>query len=112
MIGFQCKSKSCWFYEDYECGEFPHFCPECGSKTYRLIFHKEPKKKTKFVNIDGTSRGNPRWSWSMGVNRQDIPAMTKKYPDRKYHPVTGQLLVESRQHKKRLMKEHGMEELS
>jgi hypothetical protein len=48
----------------------------------------------------------------MGVNRTDIPAMKKKYPDRTYHPETGQLLVESRPHKKRLMKEHDMYEMS
>lgn len=112
MLEFQCKYRSCWFNKIYEDDIAPLKCPKCGSRNYRLCFLKEPKKKTPIVNIDGTSKGNPRLSWSMGVNPQDIPTMMKKYPDRKYHPETGQLLVESRQHKKRLMHEHNMYEMS
>jgi len=110
MMLFECLNKRCYHEEYCQDFEAPHVCPECNGKHYRLRFLKEPKKKKNFVNIDGTSRGNPRLSWAMGVNRQDIPEMQKRYPDRKYHPKTGQLLVESRQHKKKLMKEHGFEE--
>lgn len=112
VVGFQCKDVRCWFAQDFLDEDVPRICPVCNNKNYRLIYRKEPKKKSQLINIDGTSRGNPRLSWSMGVNRADIPAMMKKFPDRTYHPVTGQLLVESRQHKKRLMREHGFEELS
>lgn len=112
MREFQCKSKVCWYNEVYEDELAPLKCPKCGSRNYRLSYPETKRVPEEYINIDGSSRGNPRLSWSMGVNRADIPAMMKKYPDRTYHPKTGQLLVESRQHKKRLMREHGFEELS
>lgn len=108
MPNFECKR--CNFEKFYEPMKSPNACPQCGSKWYRLRYIKEAPKKTKFVNIAFDE--NPRWSWSMGVNIQDIPEMTKKYPDRVYHPKTGQLLVRNRPHKKQLIREHNMEELS
>lgn len=112
LIEFQCKSRTCWFNATYEDGLEPLKCPKCGGRNCRIGFVKERKRNIPVVNIDGSSKGNPRWSWSMGVNIQDIPTMMKQYPDRTYNPETGQLLVEHRQHKKRLMREHDMEELS
>jgi len=110
MLEFQCKNKVCWFSDVYEDKLTPRVCPKCGGRNYRLGFIKKQKEKKEFVNIG--YKDNPRWSWSMGVNIQDIPAMMKKYPDRTYNPKTGQLLVKNRPNKKRLMREHGLEELS
>jgi len=108
MINFECRNKTCYFEELYEYGKAPHSCPKCGGRWFTLRFLKGPKKKKKFVNIAYSD--NERWSWSMGVNRQDISEMNRKYPDRTYHPKTGQLLVKNRPHKKKLMKEHNLEE--
>lgn len=111
MVEFQCKYKPCWFNEVYNDDLAPSKCPECGSRNYRLGFIKEPRKKVPIVGADATSR-NPRWSWAMGCNVNEIPKMMKQYPDREYNPVNGQLLVKSRQHKKQLMREHNMYEMS
>lgn len=110
MVNYTCKNKQCNFDEYFEDGLAPLTCPDCGGKSCSLRFCKEVKKKTRFVNIG--YKDNPRWSWSMGVNPADVPVMMEKYPDRKYRSDTGQLLVESRPHKKKLMKEHDMYEMS
>lgn len=103
---FTCKI--CSFEKEYD--DAPLQCPKCNRAFYRITFLKENSiNRNKGVNW--YEKDNPRWSWSMGVNVQDIPEMTKKYPDRKYHHKTGQLLVRNRAHKKKLMKEHGMHEL-
>ncbi len=65
-------------------------------------------RNSGFTNIG--FKDNPRWSWAMGANVKDIPKLMKKYPDRTYNPKTGQLLVKNRTEKKKLMREHGMEE--
>jgi len=103
MIRFDCKSKVCGYSSI--CDDPPFSCPECGNKSYRLTFLKELPRKTEFVNIG--YKDNPRWSWAMGVNVEDIPREMEKHPDREYHPGTGQLRVKNRPEKKRLMKEHG-----
>jgi hypothetical protein len=78
-------------------------------KAFELDDDKERKLNNKgFVNIG--FQENPRWSWAMAVNVEDIPKMQKQYPDRVYNLNTGQLLVKNRTEKKRLMKEHNMEE--
>lgn len=105
---FTCKM--CKFVEEYPNEDSPMKCPKCGHGFYRLRFIKENKAKGRFVNIG--YKDNPRWSWSMGVNPQDIPAMMEKYPDREYNPVTGQLKVKNRPHKRQLMREHDMYEQS
>lgn len=99
---FECKI--CGFTKEYKEFESPSKCPNCNVVFYRLSTLKELGAKSK----SRWGANHPRWSWSMGVNIQDIPKMMKQYPDRKYNPVTGQLLVENRSCKKRLMKEHGM----
>lgn len=100
---FTCKM--CKFEEEYE--DAPAKCPECGLTFYRITFLKEPGAKSK----SRWGANHPRWSWSLGINRQDIPTMKKKHPDRTYHSITGQLLIENRKHKKQMMKEHGAYEL-
>lgn len=99
---FTCKM--CRFEGKYE--DAPAKCPECGLTFYRITFLKESGAKSK----SRWGANHPRWSWAMGVNISEIPKMTKQYPDRKYNPVTGQLLVENRTHKKKLMRENGMYE--
>jgi hypothetical protein len=108
MVNYTCKNKRCNLEGYFKDGQVPKVCPNCGGKSCTLRFVKEYGEKTH----SRWGAHHPRWSWSMGVNRTDIPAMKKKYPDRTYHPETGQLLVESRPHKKRLMKEHDMYEMS
>lgn len=110
MINYICRNKQCNFDEYYEDGLAPLACPACGSKSCTLRFCKEVKRKVPFVSIG--YKDNPRWSWSMGVNPADIPAMKERYPDRNYRPDTGQLEVRNRPHKKQLMKQHGMYEQS
>ena len=110
MWKFRCNNKRCWFNEVFEDNLVPRACPKCNGRNYQLSIGKELTKEIPFVNIG--YKDNPRWSWSMGVNVQDIPVMMKKYSDRTYNPKTGQLLVKNRPNKKRLMREHGLEELS
>ena len=106
---FTCKL--CNFTKEYPEFKAPHKCPECGHGFYRLTLLKEPREtRGEFVSLG--YKDNPRWSWSMGVNISDIPAMMQRYPDREYHPKTGQLKVKSRPHKKKLMKQHEMYELN
>jgi len=83
----------------------PQTC-KCGGSAVRDV----AVELNQSGDFSRTMRTNPRWSWSMGVNISEIPKMMKQYPDRKYNPVTGQLLVESRHHKKKLMRENGMYE--
>lgn len=58
--------------------------------------------------VDATMKENERWSWSMGVHVNQIPQMERMYPGSKYHPVTGQLQVTSRQDKIKKMKQRGL----
>ena len=102
MERFTCKM--CNFEEEFE--DSPIECPACGRRFYRITFLKESGAKTN----SRWGANHPRWSWSMGINVSEIPKMMKQFPNRKYNPVTGQLLVENRTCKKRLMKEHGYEE--
>lgn len=83
-------------------------CPECSGEAGRS-FCDELRYKSR---VDATMIENERWSWSMGVHVNDIPEMNRKYPDREYHPRTGQLLIKHRQHKKQLMRENDYEEYS
>jgi hypothetical protein len=61
-------------------------------------------------DFDETCKSHERWSWSMGVNRQDIPSAMKKYPGSEYHPQTGQLKIKNRKHKLYELKRRQMEE--
>ena len=63
-------------------------------------------------NVDATMKENERWSWSMGVHVDQIPAMEKKYPGSQYHPKTGQLLIRNREHKKTMMRQRGLIEFN
>jgi len=76
-------------------------CPSCNHGASRNLV-------AEMTNVDSQHKENHRWSWAMGVNVDQIPEMKKRYPDRTYHERTGQLLVKSRQHKKQLLREHGM----
>ena len=106
---FTCKL--CNFVKEYTEFEAPLKCPECGHGFYRLTVLEKPRETIgEFVSLG--YKDNPRWSWSMGVNPSDIPAMMKQYPNREYHPKTGQLKVKNRPHKLKLMKEHDMYEQS
>jgi len=105
---FVCKL--CNFNGVYNEFEAPLRCPECGHGFYSLRPYKESNLDKQFVNIG--YKDNLRWSWSLGVHVDKIPEMQRKYPDRVYHPKTGQLLIKNRPMKKKYMREHGVEELS
>ena len=60
------------------------------------------------TSVDCTMKENERWSWSMGVHTDQIPAMEKMYPGSRYHPLTGQLQIRNREHKKQEMKRRGL----
>ena len=47
-------------------------------------------------------------SSSAGVNPDQIPELMSKFPDHKYHPVTGDMLFRDRQHKKKCLQQIGM----
>jgi len=83
----------------------PQMC-DCGNLAPRNVMCE----LNATGDINATMKSNERWSFSMGIHVDKIPEMEKKYPDRTYHPKTGQLLVRNRVHKKKLMKEHGMTE--
>lgn len=89
-------------------------CPKCGLKQRRVRI-EYPRNRTihDFKNkggVDALMRDNERWSWSMGINPEDIPKAMKQFPNATYHPKTGQLLVRNRAHKLRQMKERGLVE--
>lgn len=113
VVSYNCECGYSAFEDEYV-DSWDGTCINCGEKQrqYRILYRKEskPKNKSNFCNIDSQQKDNLRWSWSMGIDIRDIPKMKKLYPDREYHPKTGQLLVKNRQHKKRLMKEHGLHE--
>lgn len=106
MIYYRCKNKRCNLEGYFKDGQAPMACPSCKGKSCTLRFVKKRGEKIS----SRWCAHHPRWSWSMGINRAEIPAMMKKYPDRIYHPKTGQLLVKDRPHKKQLMEQHGMYE--
>lgn len=105
-------SCSCGFKKDFESGEeIPICCPTCQSQSCRVIYRtREDTKSGNYCGVDALMKENHRWSWAMGVNVEDIPKMNKLFPDRIYNPETGQLLIKNRVEKKRLMREHQMEE--
>lgn len=109
---YSCSNKSCDFKKDFKGNEpMPKRCPDCKSVGCRVIYRTRTDTKTKgYCGVDALMKDNHRWSWSMGVNVEDIPKMNKLYPDRVYNPKTGQLLVKNRTEKKKLMKEHSLEE--
>ena len=107
VIEFRCRN--CSFVQSYCDESVPQSCPKCQSKSYRLTYlDKEMQPKTEFVGVCFPNK--ERWSWSMGCHVNQIPEMMTKYPGRTYNPKTGQLLIQNRTEKKRLMREHGMEE--
>jgi len=84
-------------------------CPKHGTLRYRLCHGK--LKHYNRINIDGPSRGNGRWSKSMGCAPKEIPEFERIFPGSSYHPETGDLFIKNRQHKKFEMKRRGWNEL-
>jgi len=76
-------------------------CNYCGKPAKRSLSDEQ-------VNTDCVSR--ERWSDAMGINPDQIADFRKAYPDSVYDNE-GRLLVKSRAHKKKLMKERGYVEL-
>lgn len=84
----------------------PQECPECQEKAPRDV----EAELADMGDFDETCKEHERWSWSMGVNRNQIAEMTRKYPGSEYHPSTGQLKIKSRNHKLLEMRRRNFEE--
>jgi len=85
-------------------------CPlqcSCGSAAERSLVDE-----MRGSAVDATMKENERWSWSMGVHLDQIPAMVKRYPGSEYCPKTGCLRVSSRQDKVRKMEQRGLTEFA
>lgn len=106
MIEFRCRT--CSFVQTYCDESAPICCPKCNSGSYRLTYLSKEMQPTEVVGICFPNK--ERWSWSMGCHVNQIPEMMAKYPGRTYNPKTGQLLIQNRTEKKRLMREHEMVE--
>jgi hypothetical protein len=79
-------------------------CPMCGSPA-----HYSFKETIKDSKHDALIAEHERWSWSMGVNRQDVAEAMKKYPGSEYDH-RGRLRIKNRQHKLFELRRRGMEE--
>ena len=62
-------------------------------------------------NVDGLQRDNPRWSWALGINPNQIKEAMKKHPGAVFNEK-GQMLIRNRQEKKQRMREAGMIEFN
>lgn len=56
--------------------------------------------------VDATMVDNPRWSWALGVNEDQIPEFQKKFPDWKFDNQ-GRVLIQNRQDKLKKLKQRG-----
>ena len=109
MIKRALYSCSCGYHgdDDFE-DKWDQKCSKCGIKQRQYTIRYKQNRNMECDNKGGICyQDSPRWSWAMGVNRQDIPKAMREHPDQTYHPKTGQLLVKNRTEKKRLMSEHG-----
>ena len=89
-------------------------CPKCNSKTRPKTIEKSlvaPQDKGCLVDI--MMRDNPRLSWSLGCNENELPRMQKIHPGAEFRKAKGggyQMVIHNRAEKLRRMKEAGMEE--
>lgn len=81
-------------------------CPGCQGPSGRDV----EAELASTSNIDETTKEHTRYSQSMGVNPEQIPAAMKAYPGSEYTP-DGRLIIRSRQHKLKEMRRRNMEEL-
>lgn len=82
-------------------------CPGCNGSAVRDV----AVEYASMSNVDVTCKENTRYSRSMGVNPEQIPAAMKWFRGSEYHP-DGSLIIHSRQHKLSEMKRRGMVELN
>jgi putative FmdB family regulatory protein len=82
-------------------------CPGCDGPANRDV----AVEYASMGNVDAPCKENTRYSNSMGVNPEQIPAAEKAFPGSEYHP-DGRLIIHSRQHKISEMKRRGMIELN
>jgi len=85
-------------------------CLNCGKRpgSFSIRLGK-PRRVFERCGIDATMVENERWSWSMGVNPEDIPTAMKAFPGSEYNHE-GQLRVKSRHHKMTELKRRGLVE--
>lgn len=99
MYAYQCDCEYC--FEDFcriKDRKSELKCPKCGKMARRDWTTNRPQKD------------NVRYSWSMAVNPDQIPAAMKAYPGSEYRP-NGQLIIRNRREKLVRMKQRGMEEI-
>ncbi len=99
---------------------YEYQCPNCGTKEEVFTPKYEPpefidckcgSRKKKIISLPNTDlKNNERLSNVMGVNPRQIPEAEKRFPGSKYTPE-GKLIINSRQDKKKKMKERGLTEL-
>ena len=71
----------------------------CGGKALRNLQLEQAQG-----NVDGLMKDNPRWSWALGINPNQIKEAMKKHPNAVFNSK-GQMLIRNRQEKKQRMKE-------
>lgn len=76
----------------------------CGGKAVRSLQLEHAQG-----NVDGLQRDNPRWSWALGINPNQIKEAMQAHPDAVFNSK-GQMLIKNRADKLRRMREAGMEE--
>jgi len=97
------------FIGDYD--PIPVICPDCSSKSCRVVYNVYPKNKSEFVNICYDE--NERWSWALGCNENQLAEKMKKHPGAEFRKAPGggyQMRISGRPEKIQRMKEANYEE--
>jgi putative FmdB family regulatory protein len=99
---------------------YEYKCPNCGTIEEVFVQNYDPEqyikckcgsRKKKMISLPNTDlKNNERFSNVMGVNPRQIKEAEKRFPGSKYTP-DGRLIINSRQDKKKKMKERGLTEL-
>ena len=74
-------------------------CEQCGYAAKRIISAGAGRQSGESRSI---------WSRSFGINPDQIPEMTRRFPGDEYHPVTGAMKINGFQHQKQIAKRLGM----
>lgn len=102
---------NCDWYGEFEFDSpIPIYCPVCESKSCRIVYRTHTKAQSVPCNIDGTSRENVRYSYSLGCRPWQLEKMQKLHPEAKFiKKGKGYVMeIKSRQEKLQRMKERGM----
>lgn len=102
MKQYHCKRCiSDFIYSDDE--DFPKRCPSCDA-VYCTLHWQVVENNYDGVNIDCTMKENLRYSNSLGVNPNQIPAARKIHPDAEF-TSDGRMVIHNRHEKMKRLKE-------